>query len=102
MENIDEIELWDNNPYSTGTIMQLPDGSLMLERTPIVHKELPNDQYYRIHEGDTIWSIAFQAYGESKYQWLLADANKIQNPFELEIGTLILVPELALLNIQDE
>lgn len=42
--------------------------------------------------GDTLWSIATAAYGDGLWWADIAEANAILNPFDLEAGTVLVLP----------
>ena len=83
------------SPFATDSyVVVYPDGRKSLYRDKLVYNPLPNDQYKLLIDGDTLDGIAFDYYGNSKYWWVLADVNNIENPFILETGTPILIPNL--------
>lgn len=92
---IDPITLRENNPYSLSSIIVLSDGSLVLERTKINYVKSDKDRYFTVIQNDTIWNIAHQAYGDSKYWWIIADVNNIEDPIDLEPGVSLLIPDLV-------
>ncbi len=49
---------------------------------------------YTVKEGDTLWSIAEEAYGSGYNAYDLAKINKIQNPDSLNEGAVISLPAL--------
>ena len=53
------------------------------------------DRYYTVIQDDTLWKIAGEAYNDSKYWWLIGKANKLEEPFELEEGATLLIPDLV-------
>lgn len=51
---------------------------------------------YEVKETDTIDSIALDMYANSTYFWVIADFNKIRDPFlKLDVGTILKIPTLA-------
>lgn len=60
---------------------------------------LSQDSTYMLHEvleNETLDSIALDSYGNSTYFWVIADFNRIRDPFEkLEVGTKLKLPTLA-------
>lgn len=50
---------------------------------------------YLVKEGDSLWQISDEAYGEPGYWRFIADANNIENPRFLEIGKEIVIPPLS-------
>ncbi len=88
------IELRPNNPYSVGDVFVFPEGDAELERKPIQTRKSTRDRYYRVEEGDTLSDIAFDAYGDSKYYWVISDVNNLDWVFELPVGTLLLIPDI--------
>lgn len=49
---------------------------------------------YVLKEGDSLWFIAAQAYGDSAKWRIIAKTNRIENPRILEIGQEIIIPPL--------
>lgn len=92
-------ELRENNPYSTGLIFQYPEGDFLLERTPMPYVKSPNDRYFTVIQGDSLQSISFQAYGNSKWWWVIRDINDVTDPFDLTVGTSLLIPDLNFIQI---
>jgi len=61
-------------------------------RIPITRQDLSADaENYIVQEGDTLDLIAFEEY-DSTYWHLIAEANDIINPFELEVGKVLVLP----------
>lgn len=68
--------------YMQGLTGQLDDSS-----TFVLHKVKPNE---------TLDSIALDSYSNSTYFWVIADFNRIRDPFKkLEVGTVLKIPTLA-------
>lgn len=98
---VEPLVLRENNPYSLSDIIILPDESLVLERRKVVYVKSEKDRYFTTIQGDTIWNIANQAYGDSKLWWIIADVNNIDNPFELEAGLSLLIPDLVTIQLNN-
>ncbi len=49
---------------------------------------------FQVKEGDSLWQMANKAYGKPGLWRILADANDIHNPRELEIGQHLIIPAL--------
>jgi hypothetical protein len=92
--NTNEISLRENNPYSVGNIFLFDEGDLILDREPIVPAKSSRDRYYTVEQEDSFGLIAFKAYGDSKWWWIIRDANKIDYAFDLVRGTTLLIPDL--------
>lgn len=79
------------NPYDKGYIVKTPEGEQYLDRIPYIISQ--DNLTHTVKEGETIQSIAFQYYGDSGLWGLIADANKILNPFEeLTTDRQIIIP----------
>lgn len=89
------LKFWYNNPYVLGYTIAIPDTSItLLKRSRILYNTTSiNDRSHRIVYGNTLWKLAFDYYGDSKLWWVIADVNEILNPFVLEVGTDILIPD---------
>lgn len=92
--DIAPLDLRKNNPYYGGFIFINPDETLLLERKKYQYVKSVKDKYYTVVQGDTLWNIAFSKYGDSKKWAIIADANNIENPLELQVGTSLLIPDI--------
>ena len=90
------ISLRSNNPYSNpiGYIINYPEGDQSLERFKVNYVASDKDKLHTITEFDTLWNISFDYYGDSKFWWLIADANDIENPFEITPNSNIIIPDI--------
>lgn len=93
------LEVSDDNPYSTGEILELEQvgkeaQTYFLERKPLVYIQSPLDRRYVVAEGDTLWGISYQAYGNSKYYWVIQDVNNILFAPDIELSDVLIVPNL--------
>lgn len=50
---------------------------------------------YEVVEGDTLWSISEKVYGTGFNWQMIADANKLADPNNLEAGTTLNIPQVA-------
>jgi hypothetical protein len=67
----------------------------LLLKNPIKYKPTEQDLYHIVTFYDSYDILAFKYYGNSKYWWVIAEANEAVNPFELEPGTSIVIPNLS-------
>jgi nucleoid-associated protein YgaU len=101
-DTTESIELRDNNPYSIGSLFTFDDGTLYLDEGELNYEKSDNDRYYTVIQGDTLWAIAGFAYQDSKEWWKIAMVNKLENPFELRIGSTLIIPDLENLKITSQ
>lgn len=81
------------SPYNNAYALKYNDGDYSLEAKPPIVPEFPNDIQHTVKDGETLQNIAFRYYGDSGKWYIIAEANKILNPFkELEMGNLIRIP----------
>lgn len=81
------------SPYNNAYALKYNDGDYSLEAKPPIVPESPNDIQHTVKDEETLQNIAFRYYGDSGKWYIIAEANKILNPFkELEMGTLIRIP----------
>lgn len=89
------------NLYSTGYIVELPDGRLLLKRNKVEYAPTADkDITHLVKDNDRIWDIAFRYYQKDLEWSVIADVNKVYNPFELESGTEFIVPDLQQSKLQ--
>lgn len=81
------------SPYNNAYALKYNDGDYSLEAKPPIVPESPNDIQHTVKDGETLQNIAFRYYGDSGKWYIIAEANKILNPFKgLEMGNLIRIP----------
>lgn len=81
------------SPYNNAYALKYNDGDYSLEAKPPIVPESPKDIQHTVKDGETLQNIAFRYYGDSGKWYIIAEANKILNPFkELEMGNLIRIP----------
>lgn len=88
-----------SDTYTNGYIIQYPEGDKSLQRKRIVHQEDLNDRAYTIKDGDKLTTLSYRFYGNPLLWFLIADANEIDNPFELTTGTNIIIPNQNIYDI---
>lgn len=89
-----------DNPYSTGLILNFPDSLSTLVRKKLKYAPNPDDTFHLVLQEETLWSIAFQHYQNSKLYWIIQDVNNLENSWELEVGKTLLIPDLIKLRMQ--
>jgi hypothetical protein len=101
------IELSTNNPYANGAVIEFPDGTQKLERTPLDIQAQEGDDFYTVRKGDRLEQLAWLFWNTKveaamRYWWVIKDANKIKNPLDLTdlIGTEILIPDILRIKIE--
>jgi len=83
--------------YDRGYLIYYNEGDISFQRTPLTYYRSVDDKYHVVKEGETLLSIA-QIYYDSQYPWyFLADVNIIDDIFDLEIGSVLLIPDLNLI-----
>lgn len=97
----------DNNLYANGAVIVFDNGEEALYREPLVIEPKNDDKYHTVTTFDMLDALAYKYYSPfvedaSKYWWVIADANNIQNPLELEeyVGKQILVPNILRIRLQ--
>lgn len=82
-----------DNPYYDSVVFVFPDGTLSLDRTPGAYTPSPNDRYYTVADGEEIDTITYEAYASSKYWSIIADANQVFFPLDLDLGATLVIPD---------
>jgi nucleoid-associated protein YgaU len=51
---------------------------------------------HKVKDGDTLDSLALYYYNNPTYYWVIADFNRIQDPYlELEVGRILKIPTFS-------
>ena len=86
------------NPYLNADIISFGDGSSVLKRTQIEYSpSAGKDIVHTVIENDTLWTIANFRYGDDKWWYVIYDANNLYNPFDLQIGLDLIIPDLDII-----
>lgn len=89
------FRLRSENLYAKGYVITLPDGRQLLKRDKPSYTPLANkDRTHVIREGDKPWILGYRYYKDDKRWHLILDVNRMFNPFELEVGREIVIPDL--------
>ncbi len=83
-----ELQLKGNNLYRNGILLDMDKDEFMLIRDKLTLRPSETDKYYTVMLEDELTVIAYKNYKDlvsdpSKYWWIIADANNIQNPLDL-------------------
>lgn len=91
---LNPLELDENNLYQTSIALIHGNEEYQLKRFPISYSPTSRDTFHVVKASDELDYLAHNYYGESKYWWVIADANNIINPWKLEVGTNLVIPDL--------
>ena len=86
-----------DNLYEGGALINYQEGDQSLQRTKLVYVPSVDDKFHIVMDEDQLESIAFKYYRSTKLWWLIADINDIFNPFELETGSKLIIPDVNIL-----
>lgn len=97
------------NPYFGQKIIVLSDGTSELVRDPLEWEGSENDAVVGLKHNQSLNGIANKSYmandeDASRYWWVIADVNEIDNPMELDeiIGSELIVPDFNLFKLQQQ
>jgi hypothetical protein len=88
------MEINQDNPYITGFIIQYNEGDSSLERFEINHKPSVNDKLHTVRDWDNLSDLSLDYYKSSKWWWVIADVNKVFDPFDLTEHKNLVIPDL--------
>jgi nucleoid-associated protein YgaU len=88
------MELREDNPYAYSVEILFDEGDSMLERAPLIISPDPTDTRHRVQQYDTLSDLSGKYYRSSKWWWVIADTNNLINPLELEVGSILIIPDL--------
>ena len=86
-----KVSRYSSVPYYYNTVdKRFFYGSSANLKTDITHR------IHKVQEEDTLDSLALYYYNNPTYYWIIADFNRIRDPFEkLEIGTYLKIPSFS-------
>lgn len=70
------------------------DGKKYYETTSQLRSDFSIFESHLVEVGDSLDSIALRYYGNPLYWWIIADVNRIQDIFNLKVGTRLSIPYL--------
>lgn len=101
MSRRDVVTLKASNLYANGTVYEYSDGSREINRSDINYEPTNKDRFVTVKVDDTLNQIANRMYrgtvnNSNEYWYVLAIANRIDNPLDLSdfTGKEILVPDI--------
>ena len=59
-----------------------------------LNKEIDSYIKHTVTVNDTLDTLSLKYYGNPLYWWIIADINNIQDPFNLKVGKILIVPYL--------
>lgn len=89
----------DNHLYVGGNIIKYPEGDISLQRRKVPYSISQDDQFHTVVDGENLTDIAFRYYGDPIQWFNIADVNNIFNPFDLVVGSNLVIPTLENLDI---
>ena len=92
------MALTDHLYYTRSYIINYPEGDSSLQRNRLTFKVNIEDQFHNVIDGDDLTQLAYRYYGNPILWYVIADANEIENPFELESGSSLLIPSASQLS----
>jgi LysM domain len=94
------VAISDDNMYQAGYIANFGDEQLLVRQQLKIVPQV-GDKWHTVTVGDKLDAIAYRYYKDivpngGNYWWVIADANNILNPFNLDIfvGQFLLIPNL--------
>ena len=84
------------SPYDLAVVVEYSDGSISLETIKEEVATTADDLNYTVKDGDTLQGIAHVYYKDSGLWYIIALANNIQNPFDINQfypGQLLRIPQ---------
>lgn len=63
-------------------------------RPPLEIEPQPDDRFHEVVVGERLDQLAYRYLGDPKLWWVIAEANDIAWPLELETGSVLRIPSL--------
>jgi nucleoid-associated protein YgaU len=94
------LSLSEDNIYARGYIIELPDGQSILKTDPLQYTPSANqDETHIMREGEELGDLAFKKYGNARWWHVLGYVNNILNPFEIPVGSKIVIPDIDVIKL---
>ncbi len=87
-------ELDATSRYNFASLYQDKNGDYFGTRQLVQLRPHDSDQFHQVTEADSkrIELIAWRYYQDVRLWWVIADENKILNPLELQVGSILRIP----------
>lgn len=82
------------NLYSDGQIINYEEGDQSLERFPTFFPDTAGDINHIVKEDDNLVNLSHVYYKDSRLWWKIADKNNLDDIFNLELGSQIIIPNI--------
>lgn len=86
-----------NSRYKTFDILKNGDGEEFVESWRDINiPESDNDRYHQVEMGERLRLdlIAYKYYHNVNLWWVIALVNDIKDPFEIEVGSILRIPDI--------
>lgn len=95
---VEENNIQNPDSVAAGTELMIPSVTPRAPEGEIANAQTeqaqPNVAEVTVQEGDTLWSIATQVYGDG-YAWSsIANANNLMNPNHIMVGQRLIMPKM--------
>jgi hypothetical protein len=92
-----KVSRYSSTPYYYSTV----DRRFFYGTSTNLKSDIPH-RIHKVEEEDTLDTLALHYYNNPTYFWIIADFNKIRDPFEkLEVGSHIKIPTFSSLEFED-
>ncbi len=80
--------------HNYSVLYRSKDGDFLGTRPPVKIPASDKDQFHRVTQSDVnrIDLLAYRYYGDCNLWWLIAEANNVSNPLQLEVGVVLRIP----------
>lgn len=90
------MEIDARSRYQFSELLQENGVTFWGTRPPVEIPESEDDQFHVVTQADAdrIDLIAYKYYDDVQLWWIIAEANRISNPLNLEIGSTLRIPAI--------
>lgn len=93
--------------FKNGREIVFSDGTSIVTREKIEYVENDDDSFHRLQNDESLDEIAHRYYKDQvidahRYWWIIADANGIHNPLQLDqyLNTELVIPDILRFKLQ--
>lgn len=96
------MEIDATSRYQFSELLQEDGVMFWGTRPPVKIPESEDDLFHIVTQSDAerIDLIAYKYYDDVKLWWIIAEANKISNPLNLEVGSTLRIPTLETIQMK--